>query len=120
MFAAESHNHDELQIDFRIKRDVDGNEGGQLVGETKCENIPRRVCIPNNCGMTESKEEECHNKKSLVLQEIPEEVRKIKLLGFSLVLNINYPRLKLLDNRFILLFRLVSFNHTSVAKPEHD
>ena len=78
MFVAESHNHDELQIDFRIKRDVDDNEGGQLVGETKCENIPRRVCIPNNCGMTESKEEECHNKKSLVLQEIPEEVRKIK------------------------------------------
>ena len=49
-------------------------EGGQLIGDTKCENVPRRVCIPNNCGMVESKEEECHNKKSLVLQEIPEEV----------------------------------------------
>ena len=67
---------DELQ-NFRIKRDIVDNEGGQLVGETKCENIPRRVCIPNNCGMTESKEEECHNKKSLVLQEIPEEVGKL-------------------------------------------
>ena len=81
-FAAEDHDHDELQIDFRIKRDVDDNEGGQLVGETKCENIPRRVCIPNNCGMTESKEEECHNKKSLVLQEIPEEVGKHKVICF--------------------------------------
>ena len=72
---------DELQ-NFRIKRDIVDNEGGQLVGETKCENIPRRVCIPNNCGMTESKEEECHNKKSLVLQEIPEEVGKLELYAF--------------------------------------
>ena len=72
---------DELQH-FRIKRDIVDNEGGQLVGETKCENIPRRVCIPNNCGMTESKEEECHNKKSLVLQEIPEEVGKLELYAF--------------------------------------
>ena len=83
-FVAEAHDHDELQIDFRIKRDVVDNEGGQLVGETKCENIPRRVCIPNNCGMTESKEEECHNKKSLVLQEIPEEVWWVKFnLSYS-------------------------------------
>ena len=72
---------DELQ-NFRIKRDIVDNEGGQLVGETKCENIPRRVCIPNNCGMTESKEEECHNKKSLVLQEIPEEVGKLEFYAF--------------------------------------
>jgi hypothetical protein len=67
---------DELEdnLDIRIKRDIEGDSGGQLIGETKCEHIPRRVCIPNNCGMVESKEEECHNKQSIVLQEIPEEV----------------------------------------------
>ena len=57
---------------------MDGN--GRFVGETKCENIPRRICIPNNCRMEESKEEECHNKKSLVLHEIPEEVTDLYLI----------------------------------------
>ena len=65
----------EKEVDLRKKRDVDG--GGRFVGETKCENIPRRICIPNNCRMEESKEEECHNKKSLVLHEIPEEVKDL-------------------------------------------
>ena len=75
-FLAEKIKSEDKIIGLRIKREVEGEEGGQLVGETKCENIPRRVCIPNNCGMIESKEEECHNKHSLVLQEIPEEVTK--------------------------------------------
>ena len=68
---------DELEdnLAIRIKRHIDGESGGQIIGETKCEHIPRRVCIPNNCGMVEAKEEECHNKQSLVLHEIPEEVR---------------------------------------------
>ena len=59
-------------ISLRLGKEEE--DKGQFIGDTKCENIPRRVCIPNNCGMVEAKEEVCHNKKSLVLQEIPEEV----------------------------------------------
>ena len=58
--------------------DVDfgqSDENVKLVGETKCENIPRRVCIPTNCGMVEAEEEQCINKQTLVVHEIPEEVK---------------------------------------------
>ena len=53
---------------------TNSDENGRLVGETKCENVPRRFCMPNNCGMVEAEKEQCHLKQTLVVQEIPQEV----------------------------------------------
>ena len=99
--------------------------GGRFVGETKCENIPRRICIPNNCRMEESKEEECHNKKSLVLHEIPEEVNdlyfsKKYLKCYNIILPLNNYVVEDFTDVSILNYRVVNYSHTDAAKQEQD
>ena len=95
---------------------MDGS--GRFVGETKCENIPRRICIPNNCRMEESKEEECHNKKSLVLHEIPEEVKDLYFSKEIFKLKKPSECHSIYYNLFD--YRAVSYSHIDAAKQERD
>ena len=46
----------------------------KFVGDTKCERIQTRVCIPVNCAMVPG-EEQCHDESVPTIQELPEEVR---------------------------------------------
>lgn len=74
--------------------------------------------------MEESKEEECHNKKSLVLHEIPEEVKDLyfskKYLKSYNILHLNNYIVKDFNEVSILNCRVVSYSHTDAAKPERD